>query len=127
MFCSAGPKEPSYNGRSLSFWLDAWSKSFCDRTNLATVAIRAIGSNGVPILLARLSEDESPGERKFWQFAGKVLPDELNPMNRNITRAVTAAEAINLLGVEAKEPLRLPANLANESFDLAVESVREFR
>ncbi len=108
---SSGPKEPSYNGRSLSYWLDEWGKSYNDRTNPATVAIREIGSNGVPILLARLSEDESPGERKFWQFAGKVLPDELNPMNRNITRAVTAAEAMNLVGVEARSAFPKLTNL----------------
>lgn len=111
IFCFAGPKEPSYNGRSLSFWLEEWGKSYNNRTNPATIAIRAIGSNGVPILLARLSEDESPGKLGFWQFVGKVVPEELNPINQDITRAVTAAEAINLLGVEAKSAFPTLTNL----------------
>ncbi len=111
MVRSAGQKEPSYEGRSLSSWLDEWRNASNDRTNPATIAIRAIGRNGVPILLARLAKDESPDQLKFWRFAGRVVPDELNPLDRDITRAVTAAEAINLLGVEAKSAFPTLTNL----------------
>jgi HEAT repeat protein len=108
---SGGPKEPSYNGRSLSSWLEEWGKSYNDRTNHATIAIRAIGSNGLPILVADLSKEESPHKRKFWRIAGKVVPKEWNPIDRDINRSVTAAEAINLLGVEAKTAFPTLTNL----------------
>lgn len=52
-------KEPSYEGRSYSAWLDEWENSMNNPTNHVATAIRAIGSNGVPILLARLSQTSS--------------------------------------------------------------------
>ena len=111
VLCSIGPKEPAYHGRSLSSWLEEWGESYNDRTNPATIAIRAIGSNGVPILLARLAKEQSPDERKFWAVVGKVLPESWNPLDRDISRAVTAAEAINLLGMEAKSAFQTLTNL----------------
>lgn len=102
VLCSIGPKEPAYHGRSLSSWLEEWGESYNDRTNPATIAIRAIGSNGVPILLARLAKEQSPDERKFWAVVGKALPESWNPLDRDTYRAVTAAEAINLLGADAR-------------------------
>jgi hypothetical protein len=77
-------------------------KFLARRTNRAAMAIRAIGSNGVPILLARLSRNYSTNETKFWQFARKYIPDKWNPLFHSTSRESTAAEAINLLGVEAK-------------------------
>jgi len=107
---SLAPKEPSYQGRSLSSWVDAWAASSFDRTNAAAVAIRAMGSNGVPILLARLS-GPSMTQRKFWQFAGKFIPNEWNPFERNSFRAIIAAEAINLLGTNAQAAFPTLTNL----------------
>lgn len=102
------PKEPAYNGRSLSHWLDEWGNAYNDRTHPATIAIRAIGSNGLPILLARISKDQSP---EFWRIVGKALPNDWNPFSRDAYHAVTAAEAINLLGVEAKPAFPTLTNL----------------
>jgi HEAT repeat protein len=110
VFWSLGPKEPSYDGRSLSAWLDEWGQAYNDRTNHATIAIRAIGSNALPILLSRLSKEEPREERNLWRVVDQVLPN-LDPMNREINRAVTAAEAINLLGVEAKPAFPTLTNL----------------
>src|ERR1035438_3913860 len=114
MFWPSGPKEPSFDGRSLSSWLDAWSESSNNRTNHATIAIRAIGSNGVPILLARLSDEESPDTRKFWRIATKVVPRDWDPIDGRITGVVTAAEAINLLGTEAKSAFPTLTNLLSK-------------
>lgn len=113
MFWSGGPKEPSYQGRSLSAWLDEWGQAYNARTNPATIAIRAIGSNGLPLLLARVAKDQSPAQRDFWRIAEKVFPRgrEWNPTNIEIPRAVTAAEAINLLGVDAKPAFPKLTNL----------------
>ncbi len=105
------PREPSYHGRSLSSWLKEWDNSYYDRTNSAAIAIRAIGSNGVPILLARLSKETSPSELKFWRFAWNAVPDKLNPVLRNSGRALEAAEAINFLGGEARSAFPSLTNL----------------
>jgi HEAT repeat protein len=111
MFWSVGPKEPSYNGRSLSSWLEEWSGAYNDRTNPAATAIRAMGSNGLPILLARVSTEEPREERILWRILSQVVPDNWDPFNRDTYRAVTAAEAINLLGVEAKPAFPTLTNL----------------
>jgi len=110
---SVPPKEPAYQGRSLSSWLDEWDNSPWphDRTNPAVLAIRAIGSNAVPILLSRFSRDESTNEIKFWRFARNYVPDKWNPLYRTTTREATAAEAINVLGMEAKSAFPTLTNL----------------
>jgi hypothetical protein len=54
---ATAPKEPAYQGRSLSSWLDERGKASNNRTNRAATAIHAIGSNGVPILLARFRHE----------------------------------------------------------------------
>jgi HEAT repeat protein len=108
---SAGPKEPDYNGRSLSSWVNEWWTSDRDRTNPAAIAILAIGSNGVPFLAARLSEDESTAERDLMQVAGKLVPRKWNPRDRRLFRSLAAAEAINLLGDEAKPAFPTLTNL----------------
>jgi HEAT repeat protein len=105
------PKEPSYQGRTLSSWLDEWGRAYNDPTNEAATAIRAMGSNAVPILLARLSEDEGPKHRKFWRAVQKFIPDDWNPLYRNITGQVTAAQAINLLGTNAQSTFPTLTNL----------------
>jgi HEAT repeat protein len=108
---SAGPAEPGYNGRSLSSWLNEWGKSGFDRTNAAAIAILQIGSNGVPLLMARLSEEGSPAENDLLQAAGNLIPTKLNPMNRRVSRSLEAAQAINLLGADAKSAFPMLTNL----------------
>ncbi|HEY3856874.1 MAG TPA: HEAT repeat domain-containing protein [Verrucomicrobiae bacterium] len=105
------PTEPSYQDRSLSSWLREWSASYYDRSNSAAVAIREIGSNGIPILLAQMTQKQSPNQRKLWRFIGKFAPDALNPIYRISARSVAAAEAINLLGPEAKTAFPTLTNL----------------
>jgi HEAT repeat protein len=104
-------KEPAYQGRSLSSWLDEWGKSSCDRTNRAAFAIRAIGRNGVPILLAHFFRNKSTHEIQFWRSARKFIPDAWNPLYDNSTRESTAAEAINFLGTDAKSAFPTLTNL----------------
>jgi hypothetical protein len=95
-------KEPSYEGRSYSSWLDEWENSWNNPTNHAVTAIRAIGSNGVPILLARLSQTSSPRRTKFWLFALRFIPDKWNRMRDDNFRAGTVTAAFFLLGPQAK-------------------------
>jgi HEAT repeat protein len=120
---SVSSKEPVYQGRSLSSWLDEWGHASNNRTNHAAIAIRAIGSNGVPFLLARISRNESTNEIIFWRFAEKFVPDAWNPLYRDTPRELTAAEAINLLGVEAKSAFPTLTNLFSHKINLVATSV----
>jgi HEAT repeat protein len=63
------------------------------------------------MLLSRLCKEEPPEQRIFWRVVDKVLPNDLDPMNREVNRALTAAEAINLLGVEATPAFPTLTNL----------------
>jgi hypothetical protein len=123
VFCSVGPKEPRYRGQNLSYWLQEWGNSYYDRTNSAADSIRAIGSGGVPILVAWLSKEESPGVRKFWRFAGNFVPDEMNTLQQDLTRALAAAEAINLLGLEAKAAFPTLTNLLSSRAHCVTASI----
>jgi hypothetical protein len=111
-------KEPSYEGRSYSSWLDEWENSWNNPTNHAVTAIRAIGSNGVPILLARLSQTSSPRRTKFWLFALRLIPDKWNPMRDDNFRAGTVTAAFFLLGPQAKSAFPGLTNLFWNDGDL---------
>lgn len=62
-----GPKEPKYQGRTLSRWINIWYRGYSGETFAtqeeqrdAETAIRAMGTNCIPPLLALLS-DPDPG------------------------------------------------------------------
>jgi hypothetical protein len=64
---SLGPKEPRYQGRSLSRWVNIWYRGYSGETFAtreeqqdAEAAIRSMGTNCIPPLLALLS-DPNPG------------------------------------------------------------------
>jgi HEAT repeat protein len=105
------PKEPSYQGRGLSSWLDEWARAYDDPRNEAATAIRGIGSNAVPILLARLSHHQPPRHQAFWRSIRRFIPDQWNPIYRQITDQVTAANALNLLGTNAQSAFPSLTNL----------------
>lgn len=101
------PAQPTYNGRSLDSWLEEWSHSDYDRTDPAAAAIKAIGTNGLPLLLNRLSQEESP-MRNLLRAACRSIRIKLSGP---ISRQLGAAEAINLLGADASAALPVLTNL----------------
>ncbi len=71
--------EPSYNGRTLSEWLDECEElgfqEIADMPKLkdAVTAVRAIGTNALPRLLAWEAKDESPSQK----WLGRHIPSPL--------------------------------------------------
>jgi hypothetical protein len=66
------PSEPSYQGRRLSEWLDRYNEAGAmDKTGPVSDAIRAMGTNSLPFLLAHIKHTESPLKRKFVNVVAK--------------------------------------------------------
>jgi hypothetical protein len=76
---ASGPREPVYEGRTLSSWLDHHVPSSAARPpynspgwHKAAEAIRAIGTNGIPTLVAMIrAKDPSPTMQKLLRIAGR--------------------------------------------------------
>src|SRR6266498_4012788 len=68
-------REPRYNGRSLSQWaalLDPVDRDEVERAQQADVAIRQIGTNGLPLLLRWIQYQERPWRTRTANFVGRL-------------------------------------------------------
>lgn len=66
------PREPVYHGKRLSQWLDEYNRAGgMDKTGPISDAIRAMGTNTLPFLLAHIKHTESPLKGKFFSLIGK--------------------------------------------------------
>jgi hypothetical protein len=66
------PPEPSYQGRRLSEWLDEYNQAGrLDKTESVSEAIRAMGTNSLPFLLANIKHTYSPLEQTFFKVVRK--------------------------------------------------------
>jgi hypothetical protein len=64
--------EPSYQGRRLSEWLDEYNRAGdMGKTEPISEAIRAMGTNTLPFLLANIKHTDSPLARKFFYLFRK--------------------------------------------------------
>jgi hypothetical protein len=64
--------EPSYQGKRLSEWLDEYNHAGgMDKTESASEAIRAMGTNSLPFLLANIKHTYSPLQQTFFKFVRK--------------------------------------------------------
>jgi hypothetical protein len=73
-----GEREPEYNGKKLSEWLQICTRPSDDRWLQAEDAVRHIGTNGLPWLI-KWMEYESPkwkGETASWKV-WRILPRQL--------------------------------------------------
>ena len=61
------PKEPVYQGKTLSEWLQTWRKSDdgSEKEKQAEAAIRTIGNNGIPTLLRLIQTPDSDFRTKL--------------------------------------------------------------
>jgi hypothetical protein len=112
-FTASWPREPSYKGRPLRYWVRGyragnyvWNNS---NPALADDALRHIGTNAIPILLQRPTARDSPLDIKLlpwshtWRrWAGKLLFVEVAriPHLRSYD-AIEASCAFNALGQQA--------------------------
>ncbi len=65
------PHEPEYQGRTLSAWLDEYNRAGTWDVESASAAIRAIGTNCLPFLLAHIKHNPSALGIKLLQVARK--------------------------------------------------------
>lgn len=95
------PREPEYQGRTLTAWLDEYNRAGSwDKTETASAAIRAIGTNCLPFLLARIKHNPSEWVAKLVQVANKqpLLKLPFYGVNRYRSASIFALHA---LGPEA--------------------------
>jgi hypothetical protein len=79
-FYFSRPKEPSYQGRTLSQWLKKYDFNSRIREGILTEskmrepeqAVRAIGTNGIPTLLRMLTAKDPPGMWELETFLIKI-------------------------------------------------------
>jgi hypothetical protein len=65
-------REPVYHGRKLSQWLDDYNRAgSIDKAGPVSEAIRAMGTNTLPFLLANIKHQDSPLKFKFFALAAK--------------------------------------------------------
>jgi HEAT repeat protein len=109
--------DPSYQGRTLSQWLDRIQQS-ADGTIWAETVIRAIGTNAIPTCLKWISYEASPLRNKFTALAER-LPTDLTPHFLFIAqeRAHRAAAVFEILGPEARAAIPELTRLTQTSSD----------
>jgi hypothetical protein len=99
-------REPRYQGRSLTQWLEGYSDdvaSVDDTNRMARIAesrdaVRHIGTNAVPFLLKKLSARETPIERRLKKLAGSQSWIHFHFANRR----PLAYQGFHILGEEAR-------------------------
>jgi hypothetical protein len=96
-------REPSYQGKSLSEWIDELMLK--SKEPHAVAAIRAMGTNAVPRLLKGLSHSYSPGRERLYRTANFLLHDQIGIRKKAIIDPYTLGCNTALRGFEALGPL----------------------
>src|SRR6266446_5539831 len=66
------PDEPAYRGKRLSQWLDEYNRAGAlDKTGTISEAVRAMGTNSLPYLLANIKHVDSPMKARFFALVGR--------------------------------------------------------
>jgi hypothetical protein len=117
------PDDPVYRGRHLSSWLDELRGSSTDPTdtNPGVIAVRAIGTNGLPFLISRLQLKYSRPRAWLVQISEKQSILKLNLKSDLIKRA-EASDALITLGEAARPVLPdLERMIQQSDEDVAME------
>ena len=103
-------REPAYHGRTLRSWLTEFDRGYKSANTNAVAAIQAIGTNGLPILLAELEYKEPAWLKSLSALADKVpiIDVRLDPPGK---RNLRAAFAFHALGADGKPAVPELANL----------------
>lgn len=105
-----GPREPVYQGKSLSAWLDQYWENAIEPTNVrkseaskeqAESAVRHIGTNALPQLLQMLAAEDSKLKLRTMDFLDRYSPIKLR-LSRALEKHNHAGAGFGLLGSEAK-------------------------
>jgi hypothetical protein len=115
---SRGPREPVYQGRRLSQWIDVFFRGFSGKSNnpnreesdAVEAAIRAIGTNAIPEFLFWLS-DGAPGANrrgnaelgfKFLGEVGRPATGELIKLTKNSDADIRLRALMCLVDIKAE-------------------------
>ena len=76
-FTTRPPREPEYNGHTLTYWIVALSDNMdsppgSSKKEQAIAAVRAIGPDGLPTLVRHLVRTDSPIKEKCLDFIGRL-------------------------------------------------------
>jgi hypothetical protein len=101
IFYASRSREPVYAGRTLRSWLNEFGNGYESIDTNAVAAIQAIGTNGLPVLLAELEHEEPSWRKSLRELTDELPTDRLRlepPWNRNLE----AAYAFHVLGAAGK-------------------------
>jgi HEAT repeat protein len=107
------PREPRYQGISLSGWLRAYrpigaTASAASREQQAADAVRHIGTNALPFLVSWIQDYENPPPwkvrllRYVWKLASPARESLLETISKRVLRAERAAWGFEILGEAAR-------------------------
>lgn len=94
-----GEPQPSYNGRSLSFWIEDYWRGGSEQE----VALRAIGTNAFPFLMRWMQQKEARYNDSLHDVVQK-LPDQLRPKWADVDYtplSLSSAHALSAFGSQA--------------------------
>ena len=122
------PPEPIYKGRRLSAWI-ADVHAYEDRLGLteeATLAVRALGTNALPFLIATLKRNDSQFKIQLYKFLAQHRLNRFQTINdwflRTRTKRYHAAVGLRALGLGARSAIPEIVSLALNSPD---ENIRD--
>jgi hypothetical protein len=110
------PREPSYQGQGLSHWVHNYVMSGFgveDEKRQSNDAIKRIGTNAIPCLMAWLRHEEPPWKQEFYQLA-EYLPERVRPRPR-VQLCYGVPAAFRALGPEARCAVPELTKLANDT------------
>ena len=111
----SAPREPTYKGKPLSKWVERHASGNTAEREEATQAIRHIGTNAVPYLMAEIQKPIPT-----WRVTLFVMAEAFraNPNPRRlfdvVSRSAYAGEALSELGPEASSAIPELTRLAND-------------
>ncbi len=106
-------REPRYGGRSLSSWLEDLVGYNTEQQ--AAFAVKQMGTNAMPFLIPRLSQNESTSlKRKVWELLQRQSLIRVGPTRFTSPREQALA-ALNYLGPDGKAALPALEKLLHEN------------
>jgi hypothetical protein len=143
---SSWKREPHYDGRSLSYWLDLFKRSSIihneaeillkeDQSKQSREAIRAIGTNALPCLLEWIAYEPSAPKTRVLRVVCRIVPENnytrpfLMSLFRRDLQAADAVAGFLILGESAVPAIPDLVKLAtdpqrNKSSDRATLALR---
>ena len=90
------PREPEYQGRSLSAWLDDYNRTGTEGAEQASTAIRAMGTNCLPYLITHIKHNPSPWTVKLVLLLSKqhVIKLPFYGVDRYFSASIIALHAL---------------------------------